>query len=535
MNTVILPDAATAETMPPITPQSEEIPIHITKRLIGGTSALATSVVIERGASFVANILAARLGGASTFGGYSLAITTANNISTYAAGGIGSTAARFSGKYPQGSSGYSTLSRVLIVVSLASAAIAALGLWLGAAPIAHLLHKDSLTSLLRWAALSASGIILLECARGFFIGQRHLRALMLLSSLVGIGLICLVPFAATMHSPIRMIVSQGSVTTSAVLICLLFAGPLGLYAFGTTVAADFVLMLREVWAFGFIQLTGLIGSNLAGWWLTTLVARADTTLIQMSFFAIASQLRNIVALGPSLLTETSYAIMADPDSENSNTPHHIMALCTFGTVFASLLLASIGIVAMPWALRLLYGHAYDTAAVTACIALAVAIVHMGNAPAAARLSIVSIRAAGIINTLWAIVVAASATVFLLHDGNAWKAMAIYLAGHVISSAIVLSVLYRKDFLPQAMVKTFVLGTTAGILLAVLALLRADLPTSALPLTAMMALISALTLTALFSIGKRHRWLPSASVAKRLAGDALLRAERLMKRSARRAS
>ncbi len=519
MNATLLPDPATLDSMPPNSLAEGEIPSDVARRLIGGTSALGASVFIERGAGFLANILAARLGGASTFGAYSLAITTANNISTYAAGGIGSTAARFSGKYPRGTPAYKTLTQVLLIVSLVSAALAALGLWFGAAPIARLLHKESLTTLLRWAALSAAGIILLECARGFFVGQRRLAALLLLSLLVGIGMISLIPYAATMHRPIRMIVSQGAITTTAVLICIVLARPLGLLSIGPSLSSSFGPILREVWSFGVIQLAGLIGSNLAGWWLTTLVARADTTLVQMSFFAIASQLRNIVALGPSLLTESSYAIMADPENEESNTPHHIMALCTYGSTVASLLLASIGIVFVPWGLHLLYGVAYSTAAVTTAVALAVAVIHMGNAPAAARLSIVSIRAAGIINTVWAVFVAAAATVFLLRHGSAQEAMTIYLAGHILSSALVLLVLHKKDYLPTGMVFVFSFGGVTSIALAALAVLRDRLPGSSLVITGIMLLIAILSLAALFYIGRKHRWLPSASVAQRLLSSA----------------
>ena len=51
---------------------------------------------------------------------------------------IGSTAARFSGKYQHGTAGYGTLGRALAVVSVVSAALAATALWFGAAPIAHL-------------------------------------------------------------------------------------------------------------------------------------------------------------------------------------------------------------------------------------------------------------------------------------------------------------------------------------------------------------------------------------------------------------
>ncbi len=65
------------------------------------------------------------------------------------------------------------------------------GLWFGASPIAHLLGKPSLTGLLRWAAISAAGLILLECARGFFVGQRRLAALVLLSLIVGVGMVSL--------------------------------------------------------------------------------------------------------------------------------------------------------------------------------------------------------------------------------------------------------------------------------------------------------------------------------------------------------
>ncbi|MFZ0593008.1 MAG: hypothetical protein WAM39_21300, partial [Bryobacteraceae bacterium] len=105
-NTAVLdePEVPSLELETPV--DEPAIPVHVTKNLVSGTSALGLGVVIERGFGFLSNVLAARLGGASTFGVYSLAISTASNISTYAAGGIGSTATRFSGEYPRGSSGY---------------------------------------------------------------------------------------------------------------------------------------------------------------------------------------------------------------------------------------------------------------------------------------------------------------------------------------------------------------------------------------------------------------------------------------------
>ena len=498
------------------TAPSAALPDDVKNRLVGGTSVLGMGVMIERGSGFLANILAARFAGTSSFGAYSLAISTANQISTYAAGGIGATATRFSGKYPYASRGYTTLARVLAIVSVVSAILAASALWLGAGPIAHLLGRQQLSSLLHWAVLSAAGMILLECARGFFVGQRRLHALLLLSMLVGGSMIILLPLAARTHSATRMITLQGATTTLAVIVCLLLARPLRLHA-PANAPAPLPLrpMLKEVWTFGGVQLAGLVASNLAGWWLMTLVARSDTSLVQMSFFAIASQWRNLASIAPSLLTEGSYAVMAEADGEASATPQRVFALCSFASLAVSLTLAAIGILVVPWVLTLLYGKAYAPAGVAVAVALAIAVVHMGNAPAAARLTIVSIRATGVINTLWAVFVAAAATLLLFHGGSAWQAMAIFFTAHVLSSALVLLTLQRKDTLPAGLGLLFTLGFLSSGLLATLAVLRSLHPTlTALLSLAMLAVLGAL-LAGLYLLGRRFRWLPSASALNSL--------------------
>lgn len=505
-------------------PVSGPVPRHVARRLVSGTSALGVGILVERGMGFTANILAARFGGTATFGAYSLAISTANNISTYAAGQIGSTAARFSGKYQHGTPGYPTLGRALAIVSLVSAALAAMALWFGATPIAHLMGKGSLTGLLRWAALSAVGIVLLECARGFFTGQRRLRALLLLSGVVGVGMVSLVPLFARAHSPVRMIMAQGAITTGAVVACLLLARPLGLLSGGRTSEATGVErtgaplplgpMLREVWSFGSVQLAGLVAANLAGWWLMTLVARGDTTLAEMGFFSVASQLRNMVGLLPGMVTEGSYAIMADPDGEAARTPQQVMALGTFAATFASLALASAAMVALPLLLHV-YGASFRGAAVACAVALAVAVAHMGNAPAAARLSIVSIRATGVINTVWAVSVAAAGTVFLLHGGNAARALVVYLAAHVLSAVLVLVVLQSRDGIPSGMLGVFATGTLTVSALAALAAWRAEAPALLAPLTGAMLLLGLGALGVLAILGRRYHWLPRAAVVRRV--------------------
>ena len=543
----VLPMPARAEVLPAAEPgvRSGPVPRHVARHLVSGTSALGAGILIERGMGFTANILAARFGGTATFGAYSLAISTANNISTYAAGQIGSTAARFSGKYQYGSAGYGTLARALAIVSVVSAVLAAAALWFGASPIAHLLGKTSLTGLLRWAALSAVGIVLLECARGFFTGQRRLLGLLLLSGVVGLGMVSLVPMFARSHQPVRMIMAQGAVTTGAVVVCLLLARPLGLVpateavpgeedqATDTRIAAGQTTpalgpVLREVWSFGFVQLAGLVAANLSGWWLMTMVARADTSLAEMGFFSVASQMRNMVGLVPGLVTEGSYAIMADPEGEAARTPQGVMALGTFAATFVSLALASAAIIGMPLLLHV-YGASFSGAAVPCAIALAVAVAHMGNAPAAARLSIVSIRSTGVINTVWAVSVAAAGTAFLLHGGNASRALAVYLAAHVLSAALVLLVLARRDGIPEGMLGVFAIGTSTVCALAAMATWRAHAAARMWPLTGAMLVLAMTAMGALALLGRRRHWLPSATV---VGGVLRSRLDRLRRRPGR---
>ena len=495
--------------------------------LFAGTAILGFGVMVERGTGFAANVLAYRLGGAGTFGAYSLAITTANNIATYAAAGIGATAARFSGKYRYGTVTYPALARALALVSTISAAVAVLLLYFGAPPLARLLGQPKLTGLLRWAVLSSAGAILLECARGFFVGQRRLRALLTLSLLVGVGLLCWLPLSAARRSPTGMVVSQGSLTVGAVLLCLILAGPLKLKSQldVNSAVAPLGPMVKEVWGFGFVQLAGLVGTNLSGWWLTTLVARGDTSLIQMGYFAIASQLRNLVGLAPGLLTEGSYAIMADPAGEEARTPQHVLGLTTFASCAISLLLAGVGIVFAPLLLKWFYSDASVRASLTVSVALGLAVVHMGNAPASARLSILSIRTSGWINTLWAATVVIAGTSFMLHGGTAADAMAVYLAAHSISSALVLYSLHRRRALATGLTMTCAVTSGTACFLVVLAALRSTHPDRGVAVSMGMSVLLLASMFALFLIGHHHRWAPSYRTLKSLISEAKVKLRR----------
>lgn len=491
-------------------PRAEEaLPTQVKKDLLSGTSVLGAGVMVERGCSFLANILAARLGGVSNFGAYALALSTANNISAYAAGGIGSTAIRFSGEHPIGSSSYPVLAKALAIISTVSAVLAALVLWLGAAPISGLLKKQSLTGTLRWAALSAAGIILLECCRGFLVGQRRIKAILLLSGLVGAGYLAFLPTLACL-GPTAMVCSQSAVTLGAVMICLLCRRSLGLESPVTVESREPLRpLLRQVWSFGLMQLTGLIGMNAAGWWLTSLIARSDPTLVQMGFFAVSHQLRNMVALAPSLLNEGSLAVMASEQGRVKKTPDNVMAVCAYACTFASLVLAGVGMVAAPWGLALLYGSHYAGARAVTAIALATAVVHMGSAPISARLSIVSIRSTGLINTVWALFVAIVATLMLLHGGNAAKGASVYLAGHLLVALLQIRSLNKRGCIPKGTISCFSLGVVGALGMALLACWRESQPQQAqVWISLLMCFILGATTLALAALGRHRQWLPS---------------------------
>ena len=504
---------------------SDEVASHILR----GTSTLGLAVMVERGATFLANILAARFAGAAVFGAYSVGISTANNISTYAAGGIGSTATRFSGKYPYESGSYRTFARVLAVVSLSSAVVAAAVLFFFAGPIAQVLHKESLTGLLRWASVSAAGMLLLECVRGFFVGQRRLIALALISVLVGIGMVAVLPAIAAHRHPAQMVAAHGMITLSAVALCVLLAKPLGLLARSGDSAVGFGTMLREVWGFGFIQLTGLLSANLAGWWITALVARGDSTLVQMGFFAIASQLRNLTGIVPALLTEGSYAVIATPDENKTRMPQRVMALCTFAATAVAFALAAAGIIILPWAVRLMYGPHYASASVAAAIGMSVAVLQMGNAPPSARVSVISIRSVASINTLWAVITGGAGTLMMLRFGGAAGAMAVFFMAHIVAAILTFVVLARRDYLPAGLITLFSTTTAAVAALSVLAVLRERMPEYTMPLTAGMLAISVATCLGLYLMARHYGWLSALDKLKLYAiaaRDAAVRFTRL---------
>ena len=494
----------TAELLAPPASMDQERK-SVVRNLLGSASALMVAMGVERGCGFFANLLAARLGGAPAYGAYSLALSTANNIASYAGAGIGLTATRFSGEYPEGSAGHHALRRALILVSAVSAVLAVLLLLWGAGPIAEsLLHNPSVKRLLQVAAFSSGAMIAFECCRGYLVGQRNLRNVVLLSVAMGLGILVALPLMAP-RGPQPMVISQALVSAGAIALVAVVSRrshrrTVSVQADDSVSVAN---MAGKVWRFGMIQLAGVIGLNAAGWWVASLVARSDQTLVQMGLFAVANQLRNLVALAPGLLAQSSYALLAGKEKD---TTEHVLGFGTFIATAASIVLGTLVILPLPYLLPLLYGKAFAGGVLTASLSVATAIIHMSAAPAAARLGIVSLKLTGIINALWSLLVFSFAFAVVVPNGAA-GASALYLGVHLLSAALVAIALRRSDDLPAGVSGVLIIGALTSVLLGVIAWMRQVFPASQWILAGAMVLIAAIAIGQLILIAHQKCWLP----------------------------
>jgi O-antigen/teichoic acid export membrane protein len=418
--------------------------------LLTGVSALGAALATERGAGFLGNVLAARIASPQVFGAYALGLTTAMNVAIYAGAGIGSTASRFVGQYPLGSSGYPKFIRALATVCITSALLATVLLFVLSDTLAvRFLGNAALTPVLRVSSLFAGAFILLECYRGLLIGQRSTRLLMTLSAAVGIGLVAAVPLAAR-YGAEAMVTGQSAAIIGALLLLLVLQmraparAPQAEYESSASPTPSSL----SLWRFGLVQLSGVIGLNAAGWWVASFVTASDHSMLQMAMYSISSQLRNIVTLVPGLVAQSGFALMTEESSIEYGGTSRVLDV---STTFANSLAVAVGgaaVAVLPWVLRLLYGARYEGADLPASLAIVTALIHTSAAPSATRLVVLSLRATAIINSLWALLVITAST-WLVPARGAAAATAVLLAAHLFSMVLVLIVLRCKGQIGDA--------------------------------------------------------------------------------------
>lgn len=504
--------ASSTETVNQIGAESrpQAVGSHSLRRFLArGGATLGLATTLERGFGFLANLLAARIAGPQSFGAYSVVLSTAGTVAGYAGAGIGSTANRFSGQYPINGKGYRGLLRALILVSAGSALIGAGLMFAGAGPMARvLLHNEGLVSVLRIAAFSAGAMILLECCRGLFIGQQRFAALLLLSLVSGIGMLLILPTLARTSAG-AMIGGHATVALVAVASCAIVARRLGLLP-KTDGVDEHGPSVGTVLKFGFVQLSALVSLNIATLWLASLIARADTSLLQMGIFAVASQFRGLASTMPGLLAQISYPLLTVESGRDYGGPDRIVLVNTFLITSLTLTLSSVATIFLPWILLNLYGQAYVVAEVPSALLLGTAVVHMGCMPSANRLSITNLRALGVINTAWAIVLVLLGILFVPMVGAATGASLAFFAAHLLSQCAVLIALKYGKSLPRGLLYISLIGITGSIVFVLLAYIRVILPLEQRLVTGVMLAGLMISTLMLLHFGLKHGWLPKVT-------------------------
>jgi O-antigen/teichoic acid export membrane protein len=471
-----------------------------------GSASLGVAIVLERMFGFLSSMLAARLGGPRTFGAYAIVLATAGTIAAYAGAGIGTTANRFSGQYPREHRGYRGYLRALVIVSLLSAILSASLMFVGARPLATLIIRNpNLTTFLRIAALSSAMLVLAECCRGLFIGQQKFGALLMLSLVSGLGLLIVLPLAATI-GPGAMVAGQGCVALVAVLGCVTFSRQLRLNPIHAKDDGSGP-GLRPVFRFGMVQFSAVAGINIASWWIASLVARSDVLMVQMGIYAVANQVRGLASVGPGIFTQVGYSLLTDESAQAYGGANRVMLANTFMTTSLAVLIAGLVMAVTPQLLLFTYGESYRAGELAVIILLATAIIHMGSTPAAHRLTIVALRAAGIINTIWAILIMLIGTALIPTTGAKGAATA-FLVAHASTSVMVALTLSHLKKMPRYYLPMFVAAMGGALVLAGLGYLRASMPAHALLFTLSMLIVWIVLLLALGYVGLKLKCIPS---------------------------
>jgi O-antigen/teichoic acid export membrane protein len=483
---------------------SSKQPRSLLDLLLFGSATLGIAVALERGLGFVSNMLAARISGPQNFGTYSVVLATAGTMAAYAGGGIGATANRFSGQYPRESGGYRRFLQMIVFLGLTSATLSALLMLIGAAPLARwMLRNEALISILKIAAISSAGITLFECCRGLLVGQQKFRSQLVLSIVFGVGLIVMLPLAAK-SSPTLMIAAQASAAMICVGVCVAFAKPLGI----SPITVSHKVSgpgFRLILGFGMVQFAAFAGISVASWWIALLVARSDPTLTQMGLYAIANQFRGLAALAPALCAQVGYPLLTNESGSRFGGTDRVLLTSSLLAAVLAVLVAGTAIVVAPWALLLFYGKSFARAEGPVLVLLATAIIHMSSGPATQRLSIVRLRALGIINAVWAVVVAGLGLWLIPIWGAAGAALA-FLISHALSHLLVALSLVRLRELPRGYMSLLTTVIAGSISLWLIAYWRAVAPINRWVSTTLLVGICLMVLFTIWQIAARAKCL-----------------------------
>lgn len=480
-------DANQAANLASESPQSLRVEESTTEKatpglrqlFLGGGILFGFAIALQRLFGFVTTVVAARIGGASVLGEYSVALSTAGMVSGFVGVGVGTVALRYIGQFPRNTQAYRKILRLVIIITAIAAVSSTLVLLVGSEFAArYILKNESLGQTLRIAAVSSLAFILVEALNGMLIGLHHFRGLLWLAIVSGIGMVVAVSFAARYGASAMLVgytIALGLGIAVTVMVTRNSIRPLPPSGGLEPVAPR----TREVVLFGNAQQINTIVLALASWWVIVTVTRYDPSFREMGYYVVGSQLRVLASQAPTLAAMLVLPTLARttplPDEQR-----RVISTSTFLCVALSLVPAGIALVLLPWILRP-YGIAFRPAAITCSILLATAVLQLSYIPAANALLILSLRTSVITSIMGCLCLALLAFIMSPLYGAAGAAAA-WLLSQAFAQVVVLIALKRRGRLPPGVAMVCSLGNLAIIALASLAILRVSYPAMTLLLT-----------------------------------------------------
>jgi O-antigen/teichoic acid export membrane protein len=482
------------EVSPPSPPRQ-----GIRSFLFRGGSFLVLATLLERGLLFFANTFSARLAGPENFGSYGLALEAASIMAAQAGFGIGLVATRFTSEYPVSHAHHRDFIQKIVHLSLILAFFSSLLMLALAWPLANWLYqKPMFFRVLIVGIVSTPAFVLLDAIRGMMLGLSYHRGIALLSLFFGLAMFVLLPLAS-LRSPRMMILTHAlcALTACGIVFLLLrrkfdlslfrrttHPVPMrpmlrfGLFHLGSTTAMNLCTMALMAMLVRFATRDELMGASMLplgsvvpdGVTMTMIIALSLFPLFgfhEVGFYKAASSIRNMAAIVPGLLNQTTIGLMTKLKGEEYGGVNRILVINTWLTVMFLIPTTLGALVLMPWVLPLLFGSDYLEAVKPAGVLLAVALVHMTSQPAVNRLTVVSPRTVMIIILIW-IAITLGTGWFLIRLHGALGMAITLLISHSASAIMVLVGLYWHQCLPHRLTFMSILSiAAAGLYLPVL--------------------------------------------------------------------
>jgi O-antigen/teichoic acid export membrane protein len=214
-----------------------------------------------------------------------------------------------------------------------------------------------------------------------------------------------------------------------------------------------------------------------------------------------------------------YALLTNEACDGYGGPNRVLLASTLLASVLGLVLTGLAVAVLPWAMGMLYGNAFRGAEPAAAVAISTGLVHMAGAPAASRLTIVSLKLIGTINGLWAVAVIALGPVFIPR-GGAVPATAIMLGMHVVNAVLVLGCLRKKRTLPAGLTAMSMPMVAGSVLFALLGWIRFGQPAMRVELSVASVLLALVLVAMVLRIGYTAGCVPPPARWRGLAEDVL---------------